>query len=252
MSSAANPAPETLLAALETTWPPAKRWRIGAFALRDGQGGGKRVSAATAEAPPAEGEIACAEREMRDLGQTPLFRLCETVAPHDADLDALLAQRGYNLVDPTVFYCAPLERVLPELFPVMRVFPVWPPLAIQRDIWVAGGVGPERQAVMARAPMPRCALMARQSDRVAGTAFIALYGVIAMLHAMEVTPALRRRGAAGNMLRGAAQWAQEQGAQWLALAVTRDNAPARALYAGLGMDLSGSYHYRQHPQESTP
>ncbi len=252
MSPVAPPVPTTLLATLEATWPPAARWRIGAFTLRDGRGGGKRVSAASAEAPPGEDEIARVEREMRDLGQRPLVRLCEDAAPHDRELDALLARRGYKVVDPTVFYCAPLARLLPEPLPVMRVFAIWPPLAIQRDIWTAGGIGPARQAVMARAPEPRCALMARQSDRVAGTAFIALHGVIAMLHAMEVTPALRRQGAAGNLLRGAAQWAGEQGAQWLALAVTRDNAPARALYATLGMEVAGSYHYREHPGEHMP
>lgn len=252
MSATATPETAALLSALEATWPPAARWRSGAFMLRDGRGGGKRVSAASAEAPPAEGDITQAEREMRDLGQRPLFRLCEEAAAHDGRLDAELARRGYAVMDPTVLYCAPLARLLPEPLPVMRVFPIWPPLAIQRDIWAAGGIRPARQAVMARAPAPRCALMARQSDRVAGTAFIAAHGAVAMLHAIEVTPVLRRQGAAGNLLRGAAQWAGEQGAQWLALAVTRDNAPARALYAGLGMKAAGRYHYREHPPESTP
>ena len=41
--------PAELYATLEATWPPAARRRVGPWTIRDGQGGGKRVSAATAE-----------------------------------------------------------------------------------------------------------------------------------------------------------------------------------------------------------
>jgi len=37
--------PEVLARVMEETWPPAARWRLGPFTLRDGAGGGKRVSA---------------------------------------------------------------------------------------------------------------------------------------------------------------------------------------------------------------
>jgi GNAT superfamily N-acetyltransferase len=65
-----------------------------------------------------------------------------------------------------------------------------------------------------------------------------------MIHAVEVRPALRRKGAARQMLNAAAHWAAEQGADRLALAVTEANAGARALYASLGMQPVGQYHYR--------
>ena len=66
-----------------------------------------------------------------------------------------------------------------------------------------------------------------------------------MLHAQEVAPAFRRQGSAQNILRAAAGWAQGQGADSLYLVVTVANAPARALYAGLGMVEGGRYHYRK-------
>ena len=66
-----------------------------------------------------------------------------------------------------------------------------------------------------------------------------------MLHAVEIVPDYRRQGAARTMLRGAAHWAQGQGADWLALAVTEANAPARALYERAGMQQVARYHYRQ-------
>ena len=43
---------------------------------------------------------------------------------------------------------------------------------------------------------------------------------------------------------GAQQWAAEQGADRLALAVTQANSGAIALYTSLGMQPVGEYHYR--------
>jgi GNAT superfamily N-acetyltransferase len=65
-----------------------------------------------------------------------------------------------------------------------------------------------------------------------------------MLHALEVTPETRRRGIATLMTRAAARWAAELGCATLALAVTEANAPARALYAVMGMREVARYHYR--------
>ena len=66
----------------------------------------------------------------------------------------------------------------------------------------------------------------------------------AVLHALEVAPAMRRQGVAHNILRAAGAWAQDHGAETLVLLVTEANAAARALYASLKMDVVGQYHYR--------
>jgi ribosomal protein S18 acetylase RimI-like enzyme len=46
------------------------------------------------------------------------------------------------------------------------------------------------------------------------------------------------------MMQHAATWAGRNGATHLALAVTRANAGANALYSSLGMEVVGQYHYR--------
>ena len=46
-----------------------------------------------------------------------------------------------------------------------------------------------------------------------------------------------------------AHWGAAQGAGTLAVAVTRANAPARGLYASLGLTDVGQYHYRVLPTE---
>lgn len=227
-----------LMAALDATWPAREVTDRDGWRLRDGAGGGKRVSAASVLAERAE--IAVAEAAQRAQGQTPLFRL----GPEDLALDAQLAGLGYQLLDPTVLYVARVAD-LAQKPPPVRLFDIWPPLAIMRDLWAEGGIGPARLAVMDRAPAPRTGFVARIEDRVSGVGFVAIHDRIAMIHAIEIAPRARRKGVASTLIRGAAHWAEGQGADWFALAVTEANTPARALYEGLGMQIAGRYHYRE-------
>ena len=82
--------PNTLYDAIAATWPAAQLHRAGPWIIRDGQGGGKRVSAATAEGPVQPADIQQAQRAMLDLGQRPLFLLRDG----EADVDALWADVG--------------------------------------------------------------------------------------------------------------------------------------------------------------
>ena len=79
---------------IDQTWPAARRWTENGWTLRDGQGGGKRVSAASIADPGAE--IAQAEDAMRAMGQKPLFMLRQG----DDALDQALESREYRVVDP--------------------------------------------------------------------------------------------------------------------------------------------------------
>ncbi len=238
-----QPTAAEALAALDATWPARRIIDQHGWRLREGSGGGKRVSAASPLCP--EPDLASALDWMGAQGVGPLFRL----VPEDAALDAALAARGFRLIDPTLIYAAPVASMAAPLPPV-RLFDLWPPLSIMRRIWAEGGIGPARQAVMDRAPAPRTALLARIEDRVAGVAFIAQHKAIAMLHAMEVMPQMRRKGGGETLLRGAANWAQAQGARHLALAVTEANTTARQLYQRLGLQVVARYHYRDAPQEA--
>lgn len=233
------PDPAHIAAVMEATWPPARSLRQGPWRLRDGQGGGQRVSACSAEGDWAEPDLPAAEAAMAALGQQPLF----VIRAGDAALDAALAARGYRLNDPVLAYAAPVAQLVAPVSG-MAAFCHWPPLAIARDIWAEGGIGAARLAVMDRVAGPKTAILARSDDRPVGAAFVACHGSTAMLHALEVRPAARRQGSAHNMLRAAANWAQDQGADLFSLVVTTANAPARALYERLGMIAVGGYHYR--------
>ncbi len=229
-----------LLAVTDATWPAAALHRAGAFTLREGRGGGQRVSSATAAAPWAETDIDAAEALHAALGQVPLFMLRHGEGALDAALDA----RGYRLKDPVNAYDCAIATLTAAPEDPMGAFAAWPPLAIMRDLWAEGGIGAGRVAVMERAAGPKTAILGRVSDRASGAAFVAIAGKTAMLHALHVRPGLRRQGSAVKIMRTAANWAQDHGAKRFSVLVTEANAAANTLYASLGMEIVGHYHYR--------
>ena len=230
--------PADFAAGMEATWPPFDRNPAGPWIIRHGAGGGKRVSATSAEGDWRDSDLEQAEAAMLALDQEPLF----VIWPWDTALDGTLALRGYQMIDPVLGYAAPVSTFAPPAR--MTTFPHWPPLQIARDIWAEGRIGPGRLAVMERTTAPKAVILSRTDDKPSGAAFVALYERTTFIHAVEVRPALRRKGAARQILAAAARWAAEQGADRLALAVTEANASARALYASLGLQVVGLYHYR--------
>lgn len=225
---------------MEATWPAASVRRAGPWLVREGRGAGRRASCATACAQWVEQDVALAEAAQEELGQPPIFMIRDG----EDHLDAALAARGYRIDAPVALLAAPVAALAELSLPPVSAFAVWPPLAIQREIWAEGGIGLARQAVMDRAPEPKAAILGRSDDRPAGAAFVALAGAEAVVHAVHVRPDMRRRGTARHIMTAAARWAVENGAERLSLAVERANAPALALYASLGMAIVGQYHYR--------
>ena len=230
--------PAEFAVAMEATWPPAATHRTGPWTIRDGQGGGKRVSAASAEGDWTDDDIPMAEAAMQDLSQDLLF----VIWPWDLMLDDALASKGYAKIDPVIGYAAPVTAFdAPQR---MTAFPHWPPMEIALGLWAEADIGPGRLAVMHRVTGPKTAILGRTADHPSGIAFTAIHDNVALIHALEVRPDHRRQGAARNILNAAAHWAAENGADRLALAVTQANQPARALYSSLGMQPVGHYHYR--------
>jgi GNAT superfamily N-acetyltransferase len=227
---------------LRATWPPLSLQTVGPFDLGNGAGGGNRVSAARLRNPVSDGadvtraEIAAVETAQRG---TPLFMVFGWQTP----LDHALVAEGYSTRDETLVLAAPVADIAARPPPV-SCFEIWPPLAVQEEIWCEGGIGPARLAIMERATGPKTSLFGRIKDRPAGTAFIAVHGEVAMLHALEVTPSARRQGLARLMVRAAAAWAADHGARDFTVLVTAANDAAQRLYASLGLQPVEKYHYR--------
>jgi GNAT superfamily N-acetyltransferase len=240
-----------LARAIAATWPPAHVACLGPFVLADGAGGGNRVSAARLRdaasdgAEVSEADVAGVTARQRSAGQSPLFMVFDW----QARLDARLSHMNLVARDETLILAGAARRIAAEPPPV-TCFDIWPPLAVQEDIWAAGGIGRARLAVMGRVQGPRTSLLGRIEDRPAGTAFVAIHDGIAMVHALEVSPRARRKGLGRTMMRAAAFWALGQGADIFATLVTRQNGVARGLYAELAMRPAGHYLYRAMPGEA--
>ncbi|WP_319825010.1 GNAT family N-acetyltransferase [Thalassovita sp.] len=230
---------------IDGTWPAASVQQVGQWLIREGGGGGQRVSSATALSFETRDDIATAEAAMQTLGQPRLFQIREG----DTALDAALEDRGYRVVDPVNLWVAPVETVATQFPPPVTAFTVWEPLAIQIDMWAKGGIGPGRIAVMNRAEGPKTALLGRLHDSPAGCAFAAIHGDTAMVHAIYVLQHQRKQGMARWFMRLAAFWARDNGATYLSVACTQDNTAANALYSSLGMTRVGQYHYRKHQDD---
>jgi len=207
-----------LYAAIGTTWPAAEVLQVGPVKIRRGLNGGSRVSAATTNGALTPQALKSAEDAMRSLGQVPRFMIRDG----EAALDAQLAAAGYIQHDVTQIYVCEIDLLTHKRPPPVSTFVVWPPLSVQHEIWEAGGIGPDRLAIMDRAPMPKTTVLGRIDDAPGGTLYMACAGDIAMVHAVEVHPNHRRKGLAKHMMTAAA--------------------------ASLQMDVVGSYHYRKLPE----
>ena len=235
---------DALLArAFEETWPAAEYSDAGGFRVGRGFGAGGRVSSARAAGAWVPDDIRAAEAVHRAWNQQPMFRVLDT---DRALIDALTAA-GYRAETPTAIMQAQVAALTDQAIPYLTTFAVWPPLAIQRDLWSAGNIVPSRQAVMDRVTGPKTAILGRIDDRAAGAAFAAIHADVAMVHAVEVLPPFRRRGLAGWMMRQAAFWAGDGGATRVGLAVSRANAGARATWDRLGFSEVAGYAYYAKP-----
>ena len=233
------PSVQQLYQAINTTWPARAIRQEAGWEIRDGAGGGKRVSAVTlaqTELP----DIDWVEARLSEQGQEHLFMIRDG----EEILDAALAARGYEIIDPVTLYLCETAPLRPATLPRAQSYCIWEPLHIMREIWAAGGIRDRRIALMHRVQTPKTALLARSGDSPAGVGFLALGGEIAMLHAVEVLPEFRRTGVAKKLMAEAAKWAEDHGAKYMALMTTRDNQAANRLYSSLGMRPVGHYHYR--------
>lgn len=200
---------------------------------------------------PAAGGMVRVIKAVKEAGQTgaawdgaPLTRLAprSTVAVDQADQPVIqaLVRRGYVETGRALVLTLSLDAVEPPR--PMTAFAIWPPLAIQRAIWDESGLGP-----WPRENGAQTALLARVGDRAAGVGFVTKpAGDQAVLHAVHILPAFRGRGAGTHLIRRAAVWAKENGAERLTLHLEADH-PERGWLGRLGFDLSGMYHLLKPP-----
>lgn len=235
------PDPEALLAATCAAWPEIAR--CGPFSLRRGGLSGGLMACAEEPLPDAglPEAIAAAVARMAETGQAPRFRL----GAGQEGLDDALARAGLRSSAAGRIHVAPVAglNVAP---PPLTGFAVWPPLAIQQQIWAGGGATDAGFCALEASAQegPCTAILGRLRHRAAGALLVARRGEIAVIEALTVRPEHRRAKVARHMLATAAVWAASNGAVWIAAAVGDEDAAGQALAASLAMTPVAAYHHR--------
>ena len=223
---------------VDHTWPAHRKISCGSWLLRQGCGGGKRVSAATLQNKIDIPDVSIAEKGMLALGQDPLFMIRDG----DQKLDQILYDGAYKFVDAVNIYCISCKSILRSIPPRLSAFDIWEPLEIQKDIWAHCGIDRNRIAVMERAECIKTSLLIRWENHPAGTAYIGIYNGIAMVHALKILPSQRRKGVGAIAMRHAAIWALAQNAPYISVICAKENKAADVLYTSLKMHPVGGYH----------
>jgi GNAT superfamily N-acetyltransferase len=183
------------------------------------------------------------ERPYRERGHPPIWRLTPLAPP---EADAVLAGRGYRLIDQSLVQRAALDdRFTPD--PEVRI------AASPSPLWLAGFAGLSPVAEHHRETMVRmlhsiAAPVGFASVEEDGEPLAFALGVADGDHVglfdVLVAPVARRRGLARRLTQSIGAWGRGHGARFAYLQVVATNIAGLPLYAELGFETVYSYAYR--------
>ncbi len=231
-------------------WPAHRQMLYDGWLVRMAGGYTKRANSVTPlyEGALAIGEkVAACEALYRAAGLPPIFRLTPWAPPA---LDALLAERGYTLLDPTDVLAAPLgDCSLTGEGHGWRL--------AERDEWLGvygrligandGAQAAHGRILAAIAGRAGYALLEPQPGQVAACALGVVEGALGGAFDVHVAAGQRRRGYGTALMAGLFAWARQQGAQTAYLQVMQSNLAAQRLYAKMGLARGYTYWYRIPP-----
>lgn len=180
------------------------------------------------------------------------FQICPAAQP--ANLDEILAERGYHLDAPTFVQSVAIEMILERLPPQTETA-----VNLQThlpDDWfnfqatqnhMNGVQAAARKAALNRIGPQAVFAQVEVDINIIGIGLGILERGWLGIFGMMTHPDRRRQGAATAVLRALAQWGQSQGAAQVYLQVMENNVQARPLYNQAGFATQYQYHYRQSP-----
>ena len=200
---------------------------------------------------PTDAKIDFCEQLYASRGLPTLFRITPFLKP--ADLEDVLARRGYIAYDTTLVQTSSLERP-PEMPDADGVELSAPPVAeFVAQVGAMRDSSPEQIAAhlerLSVTPLPVRALLAHVDGRVVGAGQVALERDLAGIYDVITDNAFQRRGVATRIIVALLSWAWDHGATRAYLQVDSANAPALAVYRKFGFRTAYTYHYRARPQE---
>lgn len=243
----AMPEPLTIERAGLKAWPGIDVDWDGRWVRRAANGYTKRANSVQCFDPADDGDIparvdaAC--RWFAARGLPPVFRVNLLTGP---ELLGYLDAEGWRSISRSRLMAMALGPVDPD--PRGEVLAVEDAgfLAVLRRL---GGYDDEKlarlRALLAMLEVPASGIVLRNEDgRAVSSALMAVADGIVITGNVVTDAAERRKGHAAAMMRTGLAWARSVGAGFAALNVEAENAPALALYQGLGYSARYDYVYR--------
>ena len=249
---AAKPAPPStrdeldLEATAMQSWRAAETATLGAWVLRANDGFTKRANSALPLGQPGTSVADAIERVQAWYHERDLPARFQLPVEGRRLLDAELGERGWEPSTEVHVLTARLDLldVAPPAVPVES-------MSAPDDDWLAVYRDGEAPPAVARALLTRHDDVTFAAVRDAGRTVAIGRATIddgrLGITAVEVDPALRRRGLARAVMSALHAWGRERGAVRAHLAVEADNTPAVALYDDLGYALHHDYRFRTEP-----
>lgn len=218
---------------------------VDGWQVRRSRGVTKRANSVLPHGTPLDVPMAIAlvEQLYRQQGLAPCFQVTASTLP--ADLDATLADRGYERLDETRVLVADLSELGERLGPPRRpVVAVGSPDAAYAALAYRGERAPAAMAEIGRRT-PSVYASVREEGRCVGAARGALVDGWLGLFELVTDDAHRRQGVATTVVSELVRRAASAGAKGVLAQVLADNDQAGHLFASWGFAEAGRYHYRR-------
>ena len=235
-------------------WPAMQQVLLDGWLLRFSKGFTKRANCivplypslrATNDPNALEEKVRYCENLYAREQLQSIFRLTSLHAPGGhAEIDRLLARRGYSTMEPTLVLSRPLTGALPKQAGVHL-------LTLDEWVSVYGQLTnmPDAAAALHKTilqgiqtPCAFAALSAGEGWVACGLAVLEqdLLGLFDIV----THPSQRRRGYARSLVSGLLSWGSESQAQQAYLQMLAKNTPAAHLYRQLNFEILYNYWYR--------
>ncbi len=229
-----------------SAWAPLQTMFVDGWVLRLADGYTKRANSINPlYAPHGEvnAQIQFCEQVYQRRNLPVVFKMTTAVQP--AQLDALLAARGYRRDSPTSVQTLALPECVPtqvaELAPTLA--PEW--LA---DFCRMSGVSAARQPTLRQmldnSAAEKCFAVIRRGGKGIACGLGVLQGEQIGFYDIVTDAAFRNQGYAREVMLNLMRWGKQNGARHAYLQVMQNNAPALHLYARLGFTPAYEYWYR--------
>lgn len=237
---------QTIEEASFRAWPAAEQQVYDGWVLRFAGGYTKRANSVNPVYPGQEEvqeKINRCERLYLSRNLKPVFRLTPLAFP--ANLDELLARRGYVYKDPTSVQVLELEAWQAGSGEGLKYWPEVSTGWLNSFMQVSAVPMPQPHLdILTRIAPDKCFAVLYRQDRPVACGLGVLEGRYMGLFDVVTAPAERRKGYGRELVGSILSWGRSNGAQTAYLQVMTINKPALKLYEQLGFREIYQYWYR--------